>query len=182
MPDKYPALFFLFLPFLLFSCLATHNNHALSPTSVFAGTVVKVTNGDTFWVENNDQKIRVHLYGIDCPEIHQPWGREAKAFVYDTLMARPVTVHITDNIENKGSKNIPGTVQGIVRRNSVCLQEELLLGGLAWVRPEYCNRAICDNWLELEATARAGEKGLWQEKTSIPPWRWRKIIRSEIMQ
>ena len=70
----------------------------------YTGVVTKVVDGDTidinidlgFGISNN---VRVRFKGIDTPEIYRPscdaeleHGREAKQFVYDTIMGKKIIV------------------------------------------------------------------------------------------
>jgi endonuclease YncB( thermonuclease family) len=48
----------------------------------YRGEVVSVADGDTITVLTTDfERIKVRLYGVDCPEKGQPFGQEAKAYL-----------------------------------------------------------------------------------------------------
>ncbi|MCF6205121.1 MAG: thermonuclease family protein [Methylococcaceae bacterium] len=53
----------------------------LSPllnAETFKSKVVDITDGDTFTVVVDNQTIKIRMYGIDAPEIGQPFGQRAK--------------------------------------------------------------------------------------------------------
>ena len=55
----------------------------LYATSAFAwqGKVIRIVDGDTIVVLNNqNQQVKIRLYGIDTPEKRQAFGQKAKQF------------------------------------------------------------------------------------------------------
>jgi micrococcal nuclease len=56
----------------------------------FAAAQTRVIDGDTFVL--NGQRIRIHA--LDCPELHQPGGPEAKRALKN-LLRKPVTIQRT---------------------------------------------------------------------------------------
>jgi endonuclease YncB( thermonuclease family) len=44
---------------------------------IYSGPVLKVTDGDTFTISNDGQKVRVRFCGVDSPERRQPGYSEA---------------------------------------------------------------------------------------------------------
>lgn len=127
--------------------------------------VVRVVDGDTFVL--NDYK-RIRLYGIDCPELDQPLGTAAAELTRELTMTQSVTV-VAHYLDRYGR-----TVATIYLEDGRCVQEELLLSGLAWVDTRYCRADICVEWLQLEDEARKHCTGLWGEPKAIAPWEWRK--------
>src|SRR5690606_37891553 len=90
-----------------------------------AGTVVKVSDGDTFTLltaENRQIKIRLH--GVDCPERKQDFGLAAKKFTSDRVAGKIVKVKELD-------KDRYGRTIGMVYlADGKILNEELLSAGL----------------------------------------------------
>lgn len=152
--QKIKILFFLV--FLLFPSLLY----------AFTAKVIKIADGDTITVMLPDcRKIRVRLYGIDCPEKKQPYGRVATRFTADRVGNREV------EITSMGHDRY-GRMVAIVDD----LNEALMAAGLAWVYPRYCKAPLCENWKRIEARAREAKSGLWGD-THIPPWEWRRNRR-----
>jgi micrococcal nuclease len=52
----------------------------LSFSSTITGKVIKVADGDTLTILNGSKKTKIRLYGIDCPEKGQAFGKKAKKF------------------------------------------------------------------------------------------------------
>ena len=56
--------------------------HLPTPAWAWEGQVIRVTDGDTIVVINEDrEQVRIRLYGIDAPESDQAFGDEATEFV-----------------------------------------------------------------------------------------------------
>ena len=134
----------------------------------FAATVVSVADGDTLTVLHDDRKVRVRLFGIDCPEKGQPFGTEARRFTTGLALGKEVTV-IEKDIDRYG--RIVATMVLADGRN---LNNEIVATGWAWWYKRY---APGDEVLQrLEAQARKDRRGLWAETASVPPWEWRKQV------
>lgn len=136
--------------------------------------VVDVTDGDTIVVEpiNGGDRVKIRLWGIDCPETDQPYGMSAKGFVSDLLLFKQVLVapHYKDRY-----KRLVATVYyfDVKARHSV--QEALLRTGYAWLWPRYCKDADpCNRWAGLQQEAKSRQFGFWKDTNPIPPWEWRK--------
>jgi len=135
----------------------------------FNATVVRVSDGDTFTVESGEKRTKVRLYGIDCPEIEQPQGQEAKAFV-EKLLPLGGLVRLEEvDVDKYGRSVAIVTLPG-----GSTLEAELLNAGYAWVYGKYCKLPVCDEWRQLMKTARADGRGLWVSPSPIPPADWRK--------
>lgn len=142
------------------------NIYAAEP---FSATVVKVSDGDTFTVENGKKKTKVRVYGIDSPEIKQPQGIEAKAFAEKLLPLGEVVQLEEVDVDQYGRSVAIVTLQG-----GSTLEAELLNAGYAWVYGKYCKLPVCDDWRHLMKVARADGRGLWVAPSPIPPADWRK--------
>ena len=67
-----------------------------------------------------------------------------------------------------------GRTVGIVNVSELVVNKEIVRSGYAWVYRRYCDQEFCQDWTELERTARVKGLGLWQDKNPVPPWDWRK--------
>lgn len=137
---------------------------------VIIGKVVRVADGDTVAVFENRTQHRIRLFGIDAPERRQDFSNKAKQFVSELVFGKQVRVakHDIDRYDR---------IVGIVYVGNVCVNEELVRNGLAWVYRYYCKIPLCGDWLELEAQARAGKVGLWSHPDPVPPWEFRRARR-----
>ena len=81
----YRLLFLLTLLIVLSICLSAH-------AVDFTGQVVGIIDGDTIEVMHLGKAERVKLYGVDCPEIGQPFGEKAKQYTTTHTFRKTVQV------------------------------------------------------------------------------------------
>lgn len=130
-----------------------------------SGLVVYVSDGDTFHLKlSTEEKLKVRVADIDCPERTQSYGLEAKAFVINEIMDKEIVIDIlkTDRYGRKVAR---------VKYDEKDLSEELIKNGLAWHYKQYSNDSSLEN-LEKEARQK-GEK-IWSDKNPTAPWEFRK--------
>ncbi|MEA1967874.1 MAG: thermonuclease family protein [Thermodesulfobacteriota bacterium] len=153
----------IILPFLLITIILTGSIHA----QTIAGKVVGIADGDTITVLQQGKKYKIRLYGIDTPEKRQDFGKRAKKFTSDMVFREQVRVVQKD-------KDRYGRVVGMVYVGNVCVNEEIVKAGLAWVYHRYCKDSFCQQWTDIEAQARSAKIGLWSHPDPIPPWDYRR--------
>ena len=147
-----------------------------APCLAWSASVSRIADGDTIIVERiGGQKVRIRLYGVDCPELDQPYGKEAKNFLESFL------VNSTVAIEDVEIDRFGRLVALVYLGDGPTMQETLLEEGLAWVYPKYCKRAECLSWQKQEETARKLQRGLWESPDSVPPWVWRNRKKSYVL-
>lgn len=88
--------------------------------------MVSVTDGDTIKVLHNGNAEKIRLYGIDCPEKKQAYGKKAKQFTPEMVFKQ--TVDIKPVATDRYGRTI-----GLVYINVQCFNEELIRAGFAWV-------------------------------------------------
>ncbi len=129
----------------------------------FTGECVGVHDGDTIRVMHKGREVKIRLEGIDCPELGQDFGQNAKMFTSRLLFAKPVTVRVitTDRYGRLVARVSIDGLDGSV---------ELVKAGLAW----HLNKLSRDRELaKAEQAARNSKRGLWSHHSPIPPWLWR---------
>lgn len=131
----------------------------------FTGKLVRVLDGDTVEVLQDGKAERVRLAQIDCPEKGQPFGQAAKQYVLDLSALKIVTVEVK-TIDRYGR-----TVGEVFLPNGENLNKLIVEAGYAWQYKIYSKDPA---YADLEAKARNLRLGLWQDKSPIPPWEWRK--------
>lgn len=130
-----------------------------------SGKVKSVVDGNTLEIvdENNEIQV-VQLSGIDCPEINQEYGVDAKTFLERLVLKKKVTFNVT-------GKDRWGKQLAIVMINGrVDVRMEILKEGLAWTAERNPQQ-------ELEAVkevAKEAAKGLWKQDNPTPPWVFRR--------
>jgi len=160
------------LSFLIISIILVLPANA---AELIKGRVVGVSDGDTITVLQDNKQYKIRLYGIDTPEKKQDFGQKAKQFTSGLVYRQKVTVIPKD-------KDRYGRTVGIVYINNKCLNEELIINGLAWVYRKYCNDTDCKRWSLQEAIAREKKLGLWIYDDPVPPWEYRKNNRNSSYQ
>ncbi|SHH63430.1 thermonuclease family protein [Desulfofustis glycolicus] len=140
------------------------------------GKVVSVADGDTITVlSQGNQQTKIRLYGIDCPEDGQPFGRAAKKFTASLVAGKhvQVTQYDTDRY---------GRMVGVVTVSGRNINQSIIASGYAWQYRKYCLESFCSDWLGLEKQAKSAELGLWGENDPVPPWQWRTGTRNSSYQ
>jgi len=123
----------------------------------FKGEVVYVVDGDTIDVLNNNTKIRVRFYGIDCRERGESGYQEAKDFITAALLNKQVEILVMSKPDRWGR-----TI-GIVNYKNINVNAYLVKLGLAWVYKKYCNSYYEEKWLILQKQAQEYKLGIWED-------------------
>lgn len=138
----------------------------------WSGEVVGVHDGDSITVRRASGKsAKVRIYGVDCPELGQPDGDKARALTARMLLGK--TVQVIPAQKAKSYKRVVGGI--VLLGDMLVLQDALVSSGLAWVDDRYCKLAVCDLWRLHQREARAAGRGLWRDKSPVPPWVWRRM-------
>lgn len=121
-------------------------------------TVIEVTDGDTMKLSSG-QTFR--LYGINSPEIKEPYFEEAKAFTQNLVLNKEISFEQEENYKvDKFGRSL-----GYVFVSGVNLNIELVRNGLARV-VLYEKRAKIkyqDELLQAEKDAKEKKLGIWKK-------------------
>lgn len=132
----------------------------LLQSKTYFGTVIGVTDGDSIVVLTvSNKQIKVRLEGIDCPELGQDFGEEAKQVTVGLCFKMKVRIEET-------GKDRFGRTLAFVFVNEVCLNKELLKEGMAWHYKKYNHNP---DLASLEEEARSKKVGLWSQISAAPP-------------
>jgi endonuclease YncB( thermonuclease family) len=112
---------------------------------------------------NNNKTVR--LYGIDAPEMQQPYGKKSRDFLISLVNNKEI------KLTQKGVDKY-GRVIGIIHINGQNVNELLIKNGFAWVYKKYYNRSRV-NWMILEDKAKRNKLGLWKQDNPLEPWKFR---------
>jgi micrococcal nuclease len=149
-----PAIFFL----LILSCVTAR-------AADFTGRVVAVADGDSIEVARERRTVRIRIFGIDCPEGGQPYGKQAKQFTSSLAFGKTVT------IIPKATDDYGRIIAEVILPDGRNVGKELVRRGLAWWYRQYDPG---DREMEkLERAARLARRGLWRDRNPVPPWEWR---------
>ncbi|MCZ7647172.1 MAG: thermonuclease family protein [Planctomycetota bacterium] len=132
------------------------------------GDVTGIADGDTLRVFVNGQHEKVRLFGIDCPELRQPFGDDAKAFAAERVKDRTVRLAVKDKDEYGRLVAEVYYAPADAPQTERCLNEELVRAGWAWAYRRYSTQ-----YAPQEEEARAARRGLWKTGNAVPPWEFR---------
>ncbi len=129
----------------------------------YKGTILSVTDGDTFVLQTTEGNLKIRLNGIDAPEKDQPYGKESKVFLEQYLYKECMlkTYGVDRYGRTLGTLYVKG--QNI---NLLSVQE-----GYSWHYKKYSKD---EELAQAEEEARKGKRGLWKEGDAFAPWDWRK--------
>ena len=130
----------------------------------FGARVVTVHEGDRLTIHHEGRSETIYLKGIDCPELKQPYGKQAKHAIAAYVGNREVVVRAL-----KRDRDGRATAE-ILLQDGRNVGHELLKEGLAWWQRSASNDASLE---VLEELARASRKGLWADSNPVPPWKWK---------
>ena len=130
----------------------------------FVARVLIVHEGDRLTIYHQSRKDMVYLRGVDCPELKQPYGKQAKHATAAYVANREVVVR--DMKRDRQGR----ITADILLPDGRQIAHELIKEGLAWVQPGGAgDQALKD----MEELARAAGTGLWSEPNPISPWKWK---------
>jgi endonuclease YncB( thermonuclease family) len=149
------------------------------------GKVVKIADGDTVTiVDNQGQKHRIRVAGIDAPEKDQPYGDISTQGLNKLVSGRIVTIEYEKRdrykrIVGKVLVDPPGEVfcMAIDCVKKIDAGLEQIKAGLSWHYKKYQGEQSEEDreaYSEAEGAARQKQLGVWRDSSAIPPWEWRK--------
>jgi micrococcal nuclease len=130
----------------------------------FTGTCIRITDGDSIAIWVHNKVVEVELEGIDCPEISQDFGKEAKDFTSSMIFKKKVTVHIK-------SYDPEERVVGRVFLDDTDLSLELVNAGMAWHDRKHNSEKKLSR---AQKRAKKNKTGLWSKPKPTAPWVYRK--------
>jgi len=150
---------------LIFSILTALMLSGVDLAEEMKGKVVSVIDGNTFQVRDQNKKMRkIVLAGIDCPELEQDYGPEAKKFLEKLILHKEVTIY------DKGKDKLGNPLVDVKIKGVKDPRVDLLKEGLAW--PAEWNTRSDLEYLRESAQLRG--KGLWKQNNPTPPWVYRR--------
>ena len=129
----------------------------------FTGQVVGVTDGDTFVVMHDGQRVPVRLWQVDAPESVQPFGSRARQALSRLVYQRQAQVRFVERDEQ-------GRVVAQVTVDGRDINREIVTLGMAWAEPGTPPEALMS---AVQQAARSRRLGLWEDPHPVPPWEWR---------
>ena len=133
-----------------------------SPLFALSGKVISIHDGDTITILQNKTQIKVRLFGIDAPELKQPYGKKSKQFLANLIAGE--VVEVDENGKDRYKRMI-----GTVYLNGADINAQMVENGYAWAYRKFSKK-----YTAHESKAKSQRLGLWRDKEPIPPWEWRQ--------
>ncbi len=130
----------------------------------FVARVSTVHEGDRLTIRHKGRNETIYLKDIDCPDLKQPYGKEAKHATAAYVANRDVVVRdLTRDKQGRVSAEV-------LLHDGRNVGRELLKEGLAWWHRSTSKNASFE---VIEELAKASGKGLWADSNPVPPWKWK---------
>nr|DAP22281.1 MAG TPA: nuclease-like protein [Caudoviricetes sp.] len=132
----------------------------------FAGSIkiIKIYDGDTITaLTSQKEKIKIRLYGIDAPELKQPFGKASKRHLIDLISNKSL------NIKEKG-KDKYGRTLAVLYNGNQDINAQMVIDGYAWAYDKFSK-----DYVAFQQNARSLKKGLWADKDVVRPSDFRKL-------
>jgi endonuclease YncB( thermonuclease family) len=136
------------------------------PASAWEGRVVELRDSRTLVVEQAGKQRQVALYGLRTPDLSEPFGEEAHAYVVSLLQGQEISIQPIGSGSRGALVYLPGQEESVNAR--------LLREGWAWVQEAFCEKAVlCGRLNAIQTQAERSKKGIWSRiPEDTPPWRW----------
>ncbi len=125
--------------------------------------VVGVQDGDTVTcLDEANQEQKIHLAGIDAPELGQDYGKNAREALAGMVFGR--TVEVVD-----AGRDRDGSVIGQLAVDGLDVNRQMVATGNAWCAASSQDQSLAD----AQSQGRAAALGLWSQPNPTPPWQYR---------
>ena len=133
------------------------------PGYAWSGIVTHVSDGDTVWVQPllGGEVYKVRLWGIDAPEICQPWGPQARTALHEALQGQVVEVRAC-------TRDSYGRLLAQLTRQGNDVGAWMVGQGYAW---SYSYKSNPGPYEALQRQAQTQHLGLFSEARVLQP-RW----------
>lgn len=129
--------------------------------------IIKIYDGDTITaLTSQKEKIKIRLYGIDAPELKQPFGKASKCHLIDLISNKSL------NINEKG-KDKYGRTLAVLYNGDQDINAQMVIDGYAWAYDKFSK-----DYVTFQQNAQLLKKGLWIDKDVVRPSDFRKLKKS----
>ncbi|MBN3859520.1 thermonuclease [Neisseriaceae bacterium PsAf] len=167
-------LTFFVLGFLLLVVQAQNQNQNPYPIKYLAN-VVYIVDGDTLHAKDeNGLKHKIRIANIDAPEMNQ---RDGKGSRENLLFLVDENVEVTTLYKDRYKREVSNIYY---KNQDIALQQ--VRDGYAWIFPTYAKKYLTEDRLKIyyqaQEEAKMKKRGLWQNYEVIPPWVFRKNLKT----
>ena len=128
-------------------------------------SIAKFVDGDTFWVENGCDGVKIRLIGIDAPESRnmfgtikvEPFGKEASQYIEEFLSSKQISLEFdVDSLDRYGR-----TLAYCFTEDGTFINEHMVKKGLAVSATFQPNIKYQERFLKAQRMARRKQVGIW---------------------
>ncbi len=137
------------------------------------GKVVRLADGDSITVLDNNIEHKIRLQGIDAPERKQAFGNASRKHLASLVAGKEVTVKCV-------KRDRYGRIVGFVLVDGHDVNLAQVKAGMAWFYRYYQLELSPEDrrrYAKAENQARTDRLRLWLHKNPMPPWAWRRLNR-----
>jgi endonuclease YncB( thermonuclease family) len=153
---------------ILLSTASTASTSSTPPQTIVK--TISVHDGDTLTVAAGSRTIKVRLWGIDAPELTQPYGTSA------TLELRQLAAATTYTLQIKSTDRYGRAVAILTLPDGRQVNKLMIQAGAAWWYQAYARKTA--DLMFAQDSARANRRGLWRDPNPTPPWSFRAAQRA----
>ena len=146
-----------------------------SPSELWQVKEGSIYDGDTLRVIKGNEELKIRFCGIDAPEKKQALGIKSRDYLRSLVAFSQGQVYITPIESDRYGR----TVAELFDTNGNFLNAEMVKAGLAYHYQRYSGN--CPHKQDIvvaEKTAQKSKLGVWANKNSQPPWKWRRAASS----
>lgn len=145
----------------------TYEEWSLKPGSVY--------DGDTLRVVKGNEELKIRFCGIDAPEAKQELGIEARDHLRSLINMGNGKLLLVPVEKDRYGRTVAEVYVQDRSKSAVHLNLQMVRDGYAWLYAQYVDNCPSKEQLEIaESLAQEESLGVWSDKSSIPPWEWRK--------
>jgi endonuclease YncB( thermonuclease family) len=149
------------------------------------GRVVRIIDGDTITIADEDrQRHRIRIAGIDAPERRQLFGRQSEQNLSRLALEHDARLecHKADGNGERVCKVWVQPPDCQACGKTLDVGHAQVIVGLAWWNREHLGELSAEDNARYESEeneARLRHRGLWGDPQPVPPWEWRRQKREE---
>ena len=137
---------------------------AAAPAHTMEGKVTRIIDGNTLeFVSTAGETYVMVLSGIDCPELTQAYGDEARICLEKLALNKKAIVTV------KGKDRTGNSIAEVMLDGKKDPRIQLLKDGLAWTQ-----EGISNELESYKVASQSKKKGLWKDENPTPPWTFRR--------
>ncbi len=140
--------------------------------------VVSVQDGDSLVIAPTDSTqrrdgLRLRLYAIDAPEWDQPWGQEAREYLYRLVWRRDDL--LLESVDTDRYGRLVGVLYYREAGRERSINRLMVSQGLAWWYRRFGGHGLGLEQAERKAQQR--RRDIWAQGRPVAPWDHRRAQR-----